>query len=121
MLLLLWTVLCLILSGATTWVLLRRSVQQQQRHLLTLHDDLRDLAVSYRDITTTLQTPPPPQAWTGSFLPTDETAADIETQIRRSEDHAISAGAVFVGPSRRWGGTSTTGFSTQRARGSGRP
>ena len=74
-----------------------------------------------RDLLTRLDQPPPPAPWTGSFLPTDEAAAEIETQIRRSEDHAISAGTVFAGPSRRWGGTSTTGFSTRQARSSGRP
>lgn len=120
MLLLLWTVLCLTLSGVTTWVLLRRSVQQQQTHLLTLHDAVADLAGALQAITATLQTPPPPQPWTGSFLPTDDAAADIERQVQRSEDHAISAGTPFAGPSRHWGGASVTASSTPRAKRSGR-
>jgi hypothetical protein len=120
MLLLLWTVVCLTLSGATTWWLLRRSVQAQQRHLRILHDAVADLAGALQAITATLQTPPPPQPWTGAFLPTDETAAEIETQLQRSEDHAIAAGTPFGGPSRRWGGGSVTVSSTPRAKRSGR-
>ena len=120
MLLLLWTVLCLTLSGVTTWVLLRRSVQAQQTHLAHLHVAVADLAVALQAITTTLQAPPPPQPWTGSFLPTDETTAAIERQILRSEDHAIAAGTPFAEPSRHWGGGSATVSSTPRAKRSGR-
>src|SRR5437879_549764 len=60
--------------------------------------------------------------WTGAFLPTDQAAAQIERQVRDSEDHAISATEPIrfsSRPSSGSGRTSRREPSTQRRNPSG--
>lgn len=89
-----------------------------QGQLAALHETLarRDLAPP--------EAPPPIPLWTGSFLPTDEHAAETERRLLVAEDHAISAtGPTRYSsmPSRPSGSASRAEVSTPRGRSSGRP
>ena len=128
----LWLVLGVTVSVLGTWSLLWRLDQRQTRQsallsaaLAAAEQEIRQSLVRISDTLQTLVTADTTRQqaqdglFLGAFLPTDETAAQMERQILSSEDRAIAASGLSR-PSRASHGRSQAVGSTPLPRRAGR-
>lgn len=94
-----WILISLWLTPIPIWFLLHRSGKQRgELDRLVRADRLifeawaKEIRGQVAAIQMEMQKPVPPEPWTGSFLPTDESSADLERKLYLAEDRAISAG-----------------------------
>ena len=105
----LWMLVGLSLSGLTTWYLLRsiekrqadqsaslsRMVQNLTRALESAEQEIRAKLTMIEDTLASQPKPPEyPVEPLGAFLPTDQSAAELERAILSSEDRSIAASGV---------------------------